>query len=191
MSLFNSMKNLIDKLRNQYSKVTQGNSVISEIIKICVALASGLTLLIIMPILGIIVAITEEVLHMSRSILLVFSIVIAATVYFFNSDTHAINKKYQCDFDVFLPNWNEEAKKLGNKEISKNLEIPYKLYTDEELNDAKQDLAKEEYLPTKVIREAKEMLRKNEEFTVLWDQAHKRSIENIQKCKEYINLSSR
>ena len=139
-------------------------------------------LIIFVPILTIIKKISE----MDRSAIFVLFIVIASAIYYFNNDTYAINKKYQCNFDIFFPNWVMESKKLEDQEI-KGPPPKFLVMSDQELADAEADIAKEAYLPSKVVREAKEKLEHNKKLIDNWIKYEKKNSERIQECQNYIN----
>ena len=174
-----------DQFKSFISRVFKAHGEIAEIINFLISTISTIFLvflIIFVPILTIIKKISE----MDRSAIFVLFIVIASAIYYFNNETYAINKKYQCNFDIFFPNWTAESQKLEDQEI-KGLPPKFLVMSDQELADAEADIAKEAYLPSKVVREAKEKLEHNKKLIDDWIKYQKKNSERILECQNYLN----
>lgn len=105
-------------------------------------------------------------------------------VYYFLSDTRSINEKYQCNFDVFFTNFKEESEKLYKKELYLNK--PYSFYWNDEVKDAHKNLLKEQFLPEKDIREAKNWIELEVKYRKNWEITTKKELDQLQECKKFI-----
>jgi hypothetical protein len=175
-----------DKFKSFISRVFKVHGEIAEIINFFISVIYFAILLFFLVIFGPILIIIETISKMDRSAIFILFIVIATAIYYFNNDTYAINKKYQCKFDIFFPNWAMESQKLEDQEI-KGPPPKFLVMSDQELADAEADIAKEAYLPSKVVREAKEKLEHNNKLIDNWIKYEKKNSERIQECQNYIN----
>jgi hypothetical protein len=175
-----------DKFKSFISRFFKVHGEIAEIINFFISVIYFAILLFFLVIFGPILIIIETISEMDRSAIFILFIVIATAIYYFNNDTYAMNKKYQCNFDIFFPNWAMESQKLEDQEMKgpppKSLAM-----SDQELADAEADIAKEAYLPSKVVREAKEKLEHNNKLIDNWIKYQKINSERIQECRNYIN----
>jgi len=96
-------------------------------------------------------------------------------------------KKYHCDIDVFFTHWADEKSRLLSelKETSERKD-PLSDWNKEEIESAKKDLAKRDYIPEEFVKQAEatiEFQKKMDEFN---EQYTQEKLNDIQNCLNYV-----
>lgn len=125
-----------------------------------------------------------------------WGVIILIGGYYFLSENKKMNDDYGCNFDIFFPNWEEHQKKLLSKKarLSKEATDPEKITfshrLQQDIEDAKKDLQKREYLKEADIREAERLVQLEEKLQQGHIESNKKRQANVNKCLDYIQKKS-
>ena len=110
---------------------------------------------------------------------------------YFLSDIRKINKKYNCDFDIVLNDWKQSELDLlkAKQKLIEEANSPPKgsPILKQEIEDARKDLEKREYLKEADIREAEKMIDIDKRFKEFQVQYNISRQKEVNSCLQFIN----